>query len=42
MFGKYEVTLNRVHDTVTIKEGNEKLTLTVNWLCSTRTCVPYI
>ena len=30
MFGKYEVTLNRVHDTVTIKEGNEKLTLTVN------------
>lgn len=30
MFGKYEVTLNRVHDTVTIREGNEKLTLTVN------------
>lgn len=30
MFGKYKLTLNRVHDTVTIKEGNEKLTLTVN------------
>lgn len=26
----YEMTLNRVHDTITIKEGNEKLTLTVN------------
>lgn len=24
------MTLNRVHDTVTIKEGNERLTLTVN------------
>ena len=31
MFGKrYEVTLNRVHDVITIKEGSEKLTLTVN------------
>lgn len=26
----YELTLNRVHDTVTIKEGSESLTLTVN------------
>ena len=26
----YEMTLNRVHDTVTIKEGDEKITLTVN------------
>lgn len=26
----YEVTLNRVHDTITIKEGAERLTLTVN------------
>lgn len=31
MFGKrYEVTLNRVHDSISIKEGNERLTLTVN------------
>ena len=30
MFGKYEVTLNRVHDVVNIREGGEKLTLTVN------------
>jgi hypothetical protein len=26
----YELTLNRVHDTITIREGDEKLTLTVN------------
>lgn len=26
----YEVTLNRVHDTVSIREGDERLTLTVN------------
>ncbi len=26
----YEISLNRVHDTVVIREGNEKLTLTVN------------
>lgn len=26
----YEMTLNRVHDTVTIKEGDERLTLSVN------------
>ena len=26
----YEVTLNRVHDTITVREGEEKLTLTVN------------
>lgn len=31
MFKKnYEVTLNRVHDTVIIREGDEKLVLTVN------------
>lgn len=31
MFGKgYEVTLNRVHDSITIREGNETLKLTVN------------
>lgn len=27
---RYEMTLNRVHDTVVIHEGEEKLTLTVN------------
>ena len=27
---EYEVTLNRVHDTITVKEGSERLTLTVN------------
>ena len=26
----YEMTLNRVHDTITIREGDETLTLTVN------------
>ncbi len=26
----YEMTLNRVHDTVTIREGDERITLTVN------------
>ena len=26
----YEMTLNRVHDSVTVREGDEKLTLTVN------------
>lgn len=26
----YKLTLNRVHDVVTIKEGDEKITLTVN------------
>lgn len=26
----YEMTLNRVHDMVTIREGDEKITLTVN------------
>jgi hypothetical protein len=26
----YEMTLNRVHDTVTIREGDESVTLTVN------------
>ena len=26
----YELTLNRVHDTISIKEGSEALTLTVN------------
>lgn len=26
----YEITLNRVHDTVSIREGDEHLTLTVN------------
>ena len=30
MFGRYEMTLNRVHDSITIKEGGERLTLTVN------------
>lgn len=31
MFGKgYKITLNRVHDTIKIKEGNETLKLTVN------------
>ena len=27
---RYEMTLNRVHDTVTIREGDDKITLTVN------------
>ena len=26
----YEMTLNRVHDTVTFREGDDKITLTVN------------
>lgn len=26
----YEMTLNRVHDTVAVREGDEKITLTVN------------
>ena len=26
----YEMTLNRVHDTVTVREGDERITLTVN------------
>lgn len=26
----YEMTLNRVHDSVTVREGDEKITLTVN------------
>ena len=26
----YEMTLNRIHDTIVIREDNEKLTLTVN------------
>ena len=26
----YEVTMNRVHDTVTVREGDDKITLTVN------------
>jgi rubrerythrin len=26
----YEITLNRVHDTVSVREGDEKLVLTVN------------
>ena len=26
----YEMTLNRVHDTITVREGTERLTLTVN------------
>jgi hypothetical protein len=26
----YEMTLNRVHDTITVREGSERLTLTVN------------
>ena len=26
----YELTLNRVHDTIVIREGDETLTLTVN------------
>ena len=26
----YEMTLNRVHDTITVREGDERLTLTVN------------
>ena len=30
MFGNNSLTLNRVYDTVTIKEGGEKLTLRVN------------
>ena len=31
MFGKgYKMTLNRVHDRVTVKEGGERLTLTVD------------
>lgn len=31
MFGKgYKITLNRVHDVVTIKEGDESVKLTVN------------
>lgn len=30
MFKRYEVTLNRVHDTVVIREGGERLTLIVN------------
>ena len=31
MFGKgYRMTLNRVHDKVTVKEGGERLTLTVD------------
>lgn len=30
MFGKYEITLNRVHDSITIKEGTERLDLTVD------------
>ena len=31
MFGKnYKITLNRIHDTVVVKEGDEKLTLVVN------------
>lgn len=30
MFKGYEITLHRVHDTVTIKEGDDKLTLHVD------------
>lgn len=30
MFKRYEVTLNRVHDTVVIREDGERLTLIVN------------
>ena len=30
MFKKYEVTLNRIHDTVVVKEGADRLTLVVN------------
>ena len=30
MFKNYEITLNRVHDTVIIREGNDKLTLHVD------------
>lgn len=31
MFGKgYKITLNRVHDTVTVREGDESIKLTVN------------
>ena len=30
MFKKYELTLNRVHDTVVVKEGGERLPLVVN------------
>ena len=30
MFGKKELTLNRVYDTITIKEGGERLVLHVN------------
>lgn len=30
MFRRYEITLNRVHDTVVIREGEDKLTLYVD------------
>ena len=30
MFGRYKMTLNRVHDIIEIRECEEKLTLTVN------------
>ena len=30
MFRKYEITLNRVHDTINIREGDELLTLSVS------------
>jgi hypothetical protein len=30
MFGHYNMTLNRVHDTVVIREGDEKLKLFVD------------
>lgn len=30
MFGRYKVTLNRVHDKVIVHEGNDKIILTVN------------
>lgn len=30
MFKRYEMSLNRVHDTVVIREGNDKLTLHVD------------
>ena len=30
LFGRYKMTLNRVHDTVVIREGGERLTLRVD------------
>lgn len=30
MFGKYEITLHQIHDRITVREGNDRLSLVVN------------